>query len=308
MAYYTLSPMPQDARVAAYSAAWPIRQRPIWVVVLLTIFSLGFYLPVWYGQSWSELKRIVRDPGMSPFWHALTLYVPIYSWFRMHSHFSLINEQSALRSLPVGVGAAAAVSGIIAGSALSTVFIGVFLTAAVMVSGQRALNRIWEREFGSASQRRACLGEWVAVLVLPILLVATIAALVSSPVVSPRLATFTGECRGWSEFLPNYHLVVDRESKFWADLNSDDFATQSDFGRWSASARSLRAQYASLAYPPALKTFGTHKDSAFRDYVTGFAAIAAGDNTFGDAYVKAGDRLLQQADTELATANAKCAS
>src|SRR5215207_11023344 len=83
-------------RTTTLAPSWPIRQRPTWVVFLLTIFTLGLYWPIWFAQTWSELKRVVRDPGMSPVWHGLSLAVPIYNLFRVHAHFRTINDQSRL--------------------------------------------------------------------------------------------------------------------------------------------------------------------------------------------------------------------
>jgi hypothetical protein len=43
----------------------PVYQRPIWLVVVLTMLSLGIYLHVWFGRSWSELTRVAGKPDMS---------------------------------------------------------------------------------------------------------------------------------------------------------------------------------------------------------------------------------------------------
>jgi len=73
------------------------------VVFLLTIFSLRLYWPVWFGQTWSELKRVVRDPGMNPVAHALSLFVPIYGLFRIGAHFRVMHEQRVIRGLRSGI-------------------------------------------------------------------------------------------------------------------------------------------------------------------------------------------------------------
>jgi hypothetical protein len=161
-----------------------IRQRPGWGVILLTLFSFGLYFVVWFGQTWSELKRIVRDPGMSPFWHALTQFVPIYNLFRVHAHFRVINAQSASRALPRATAPGLAVAGIwlalLVGRASGRipdtygaswlVVSGAadLLIGAILASGQRALNRVWERDFGAASERNPAAGEWIALILLGI--------------------------------------------------------------------------------------------------------------------------------------------
>jgi hypothetical protein len=159
-----------------------IRQRPPWVVILLSLFSFGLYFPVWLGQTWSELKRIVRDQGKSPVWHALTLFVPIYNLFRLHAHFRTINEQSVLRALPRRMPAGIAVAGLfvvgllwraarlIPDGATWITVVGAadLLLAAILATGQSALNRVWEHDFGTASERKLAAGEWLAVIVLGI--------------------------------------------------------------------------------------------------------------------------------------------
>ena len=84
-----------DLRSSPPSMDYPdpaIRQRPVWLVVLLSIVTLGFYPIVWLGINWSAMKGEVGDPGMSPWGHALAQFVPIYNWFRFHAHFALIQE------------------------------------------------------------------------------------------------------------------------------------------------------------------------------------------------------------------------
>lgn len=170
------------------------RQRPTWVIWALMLLSLGSYLLVWFGQSWSELKKVARDPGMSPFWHALTLAVPLYNLFRIHAHFRTIREQRAVVGLPPSLAPGLAVAAAILGSAAFTVsnrldrlilansyryspadivgveivstiiaLVGAIITGAVVAAGQRGLNGIWAT---AGSPHRASAGEWVAILIL----------------------------------------------------------------------------------------------------------------------------------------------
>jgi hypothetical protein len=67
------------------------RRRPAWVVAALIWSSFGLYLIVWIGLNWAELKRERRDENMYPVWHALAMIVPIYSYFRFHANFRVIN-------------------------------------------------------------------------------------------------------------------------------------------------------------------------------------------------------------------------
>jgi hypothetical protein len=181
---------------------WPIRQRPIWLVFLLVMLSLGHYWIVWFGQTWSELKRVIRDPGMRPLWHALSLAVPFYGLFRIHAHFRAINEQSPLRMVAGAITPGLAVAGLIIAGFFDTATrripdsvgilwlgvdsVGAALVALVAMSGQRALNRIWEPDFGVTSRQTACGGQWVALLVLGVVFgLAVLDSLESSPVDMP---------------------------------------------------------------------------------------------------------------------------
>ena len=68
------------------------RRRPPWVVAGLVWATFGLYVVIWVGLNWAELKRERRDERMHPVWHALAMLVPIYSYFRFHANFRVINE------------------------------------------------------------------------------------------------------------------------------------------------------------------------------------------------------------------------
>ncbi len=134
----------------------PVHQRPIWVVVLLTILTLGFYLFIWFGQSWSDLKRGVGNLDRSPSSHLWAMATGFDFFARVRAHFQTINDHCASRNLPAGVGPRAAI----------TMITIVLLIPVLVANGQRSLNRIWEHDFGAASRRTASAGEWVAIIAL----------------------------------------------------------------------------------------------------------------------------------------------
>lgn len=68
----------------------PPRRRPLWLVALLTVLSLGIYLPLWLGFTWAELRRETRDQRMQPLGHALSVFVPGYGYWQVYRHFALI--------------------------------------------------------------------------------------------------------------------------------------------------------------------------------------------------------------------------
>src|SRR6185503_4599395 len=69
----------------------PPRRRPLWLVGLLTVLSLGIYLPLWLGFTWAELRRETGDERMQPLAHALSVFIPGFGAWQVHRHFALIN-------------------------------------------------------------------------------------------------------------------------------------------------------------------------------------------------------------------------
>jgi hypothetical protein len=129
-------------------------------VVVLTILTLGFYLFIWFGQSWSDLQRGGVPLDMSPSSHLWTMAMgPINGFRRITTHFRTINAQCALRTVPTGVGPRTALA----------MIISFILIPVLAVNGQRSLNRLWEHDFGPASRRPASRREWVAIIVLGLL-------------------------------------------------------------------------------------------------------------------------------------------
>jgi hypothetical protein len=137
----------------------PIQQRPLWLVVLLTILTLGMYLHVWFGQSWSALTRLAGDLDLSPSSHQWAMAMGFDYFARVRAHFQTINEQLALRGLPQGVGPGAAI-------AMIATFV---LIPALVANGQRSLNRIIEHDFGPATERQPTSGEWATIVALTLI-------------------------------------------------------------------------------------------------------------------------------------------
>jgi hypothetical protein len=276
------------------------------VVVVLSLLTLGFYWPIWFGQTWSELKRVVRDPGMSPVGHTLSLAVPIYSLFRIGAHYRTINEQSTHRGLPRSIGPGGAASGIALANLLSAIGIGQLLIAVIIASGQRALNRLWESEFGPASRRGASAGEWVTISALVILVGFAAVSLVSNPSTARQFKYQVGDCRGWQDVQARLTPINDDIDAFWTDVNGTVNPDADDVHRWASAARSIRQQYDLLPHPAALNRFVALSSLTYGDYDLGFGAMANGDFERGRALVQQGDDTLSKAITELDMANAQC--
>ena len=59
----------------------------------MTALSFGLYIAYWFYLTWKQLQPQTRKEHY-PVWHALTLFVPIYSLFRLHRHMTVIRELS----------------------------------------------------------------------------------------------------------------------------------------------------------------------------------------------------------------------
>ncbi|TMC76481.1 MAG: hypothetical protein E6J09_09960, partial [Chloroflexi bacterium] len=68
----------------------PPRRRPLWLVAALSVLSTGIYVPVWFGLSWTELRRETANERMQPAWHALSILVPGYGSWQVYRHFATI--------------------------------------------------------------------------------------------------------------------------------------------------------------------------------------------------------------------------
>ena len=60
-------------------------------VVFMSILSGGLYLFYWFYLTWKQYRDHAGKEAY-PVWHALTLLVPIYSFFRMHAHVRSFKE------------------------------------------------------------------------------------------------------------------------------------------------------------------------------------------------------------------------
>ena len=68
---------------------------PLGRVLLMTALSCGLYLAYWFYITWKQFRDHTNDPQAYPVWHAFTLLVPIYSYFRFHYHVSVYEHLMA---------------------------------------------------------------------------------------------------------------------------------------------------------------------------------------------------------------------
>ena len=115
------------------------RRRPQLIVELLGLLGSATYGFWWLWMSWRELKRIRGDASMSPFWHAVAIFVmPLYGLFRFHAHFRTIDELNAAARLPVRAGAGLLT--LVFFLVLGVLYGGLVLSAAAASSGRAAFS------------------------------------------------------------------------------------------------------------------------------------------------------------------------
>jgi len=147
-------------------------------VALVSVLSYGTYMIYWFYLTWKQLADETREDHY-PVWHALSLLVPIYGFFRMHRHMAVIEELASNAGLWPSLskgwavllwvigsalwGASADKAGVGVAAVLSIV--GVALITALNVWAQGSLNQYWEKVKG-ANLREARLGIGEVIFVL----------------------------------------------------------------------------------------------------------------------------------------------
>lgn len=155
---------------------------PMRRVVLMTAASGGLYFVFWFYLTWKQYRDHTARRAF-PFWHAMTLSVPIYGLFRIHGHMRDYAELLRGRDVPSTINPKLAVAIMFAGNVLSVVTwlmnlqdhlsqgqAAVALTLAIIQTAitiwlltgiQRDLNRYWTSTSTSVSRARVGAGEIV---------------------------------------------------------------------------------------------------------------------------------------------------
>ncbi|HKY51479.1 MAG TPA: hypothetical protein VJP45_09500 [Candidatus Limnocylindria bacterium] len=148
------------------------RRRPLWLVVVLSVLSLGAYIPIWFGLTWAELRRETHDESMSPLAHALSIFVPVYGVWQAHRHFAALDALLRRVDAQRGVDpfAAAVATGIwwltLTHYSTDPIFLALdvvelFAGTAVVAYGQRALNAYWRARPGPPVEERLTELDWL---------------------------------------------------------------------------------------------------------------------------------------------------
>ena len=77
-----------------YAPAPESNLLPLGRVLALVFASYGTYLFYWFYLTWKQYKDHTGAEAY-PVWHALTLAIPIYAWFRLHAHGKTIQSLNA---------------------------------------------------------------------------------------------------------------------------------------------------------------------------------------------------------------------
>ncbi len=111
-------------------------------------------MPIWFGLTWSELRKETGDAQMLPLGHALSTLVPGWNAWQAWRHFRAIDALLEQAGRPERVDATSGALGLViwwltfAHYESSPVFlvldaIELLAGTAVLVYGQRALNAFW---------------------------------------------------------------------------------------------------------------------------------------------------------------------
>lgn len=68
-------------------------------IVALTVLSSGLYIFYWMYVTWRQYREHTGDLAY-PIFHALSLLVPIYQFFRLHAHMRVYQELMEQRGVP----------------------------------------------------------------------------------------------------------------------------------------------------------------------------------------------------------------
>jgi hypothetical protein len=164
----------------------------LWLVALLTVLSLGIYLPLWLGFTWAELRRETGDKRMQPLWHALSVFIPGYGYWQVYRHFLLIGSGLERLGVKNKVDPFSATIGVVLWSVTFLHYSGdpifvaldmIELAAAtgVVVYGQRALNEYWRSRPGIDVEERVLSTDWMAVALAGAYFLSWILASVTAP-------------------------------------------------------------------------------------------------------------------------------
>ena len=154
-------------------------------IIIMTILSGGLYLFWWFYITWKQYRDHTEEEAY-PIWHAFTLFVPIYSLFRVHAHTRTYRELMLERQLASSISPGTAVIAVIISSwlgnigltqvwfgeisqtlaiwMLATAVITTAITVWLLASVQTNINRYWRAALPSTFSCRMGIGEVIFVI------------------------------------------------------------------------------------------------------------------------------------------------
>lgn len=148
----------------------------------LSILSLGLYIPIWFGLTWSEMRAESHDEQMMPLGHAISMLVPGWNAWQAWRHFKAI-DALVVRAVPrFRVDATSGAIGLVIWWLTFTHYssdplflvldtIELFAGTMVVVYGQRGLNAYWAAH---GAEERLVESDLIALALASVYLVITI--------------------------------------------------------------------------------------------------------------------------------------
>jgi hypothetical protein len=134
-------------------------------VLVLSVLSTGLYLLYWTYYTWKQLQPVTGGLHF-PFWHALTLFVPVYGLFRLHRHLAVINElavKGGSSSISAGAGVILVLlANVLAGASIGlkdvtgilvVTLISTALVTTTLYFAQEGLNQGWRGRNRMATEK-----------------------------------------------------------------------------------------------------------------------------------------------------------
>ena len=165
-----------DATESARSSAVRIN---ISRIILVSFLSTGLYFFYWFYITWKHLSTEIEGKNY-PFWHAMTLNVPVYGMFRLHAHVRIINELAVRQSITTTLAPGLAVVLLVLATTLNFASIGITnrlaiivvtlisatLVTVLMAMAQGTLNLYWEKALSPRSVTDARIGAGEVIIVI----------------------------------------------------------------------------------------------------------------------------------------------
>ena len=71
-------------------------------IVVMSVITNGLYLFYWFFLTWKQYRDHTGS-SVFPVWHALTLFLPVYSLFRTHAHARTFGDMMRNANIPTAI-------------------------------------------------------------------------------------------------------------------------------------------------------------------------------------------------------------